>query len=174
MRDQSITIRKANISDAALISVLAAATFYEAYLEKDEAHNLAGYIAQSFEPQKIAAELADANTIYIIMFRSEKAVGYAKLGKASTLDFIKGTNVAELKRLYIMERVYGQGFGERLLNYCIDMAGQMGFDTLWLQVWEENPRARRFYAKFDFVQTGKIDVPYGNVIGTNLVLEKNL
>jgi len=172
--NENISIRHSIPADARLISVLATTTFYEAYCEQDESDNLAGYISQSFDVHKIESELADPSVIFLLIYRSNKAVGYAKLDKESTLDCIAGPAPIELKRIYILERVYGKGFGARLLEYCIDLAKNLGFETIWLQVWEENPRAQRFYQKYGFKQCGKIDIPYGEVTGTNLVLQKSL
>lgn len=169
-----ITIREANLEDAALISVLASATFYEAYFDQDESGNLAGYISEAFGVQKIAGELRDPDITFLIISRSGKAAGYAKLIRNSTLECIGGEKPVELKRIYILERVYGKGYGARLLEHSLKLAADEGFDTLWLQVWEENPRARKFYAKYDFSVVGKVEMPYGDVIGINLVLEKNL
>ncbi|MEJ7847813.1 MAG: GNAT family N-acetyltransferase [Pyrinomonadaceae bacterium] len=169
-----ITIREANSEDAALISVLASATFYEAYFEQDESGNLAGYISEAFDKRKIAAELSDPDVTFLIISRSGKAAGYAKLVRNSTLECIDGEKPVELKRIYILERVYGKGYGARLLEHSLKLAANKGFDTLWLQVWEENPRARRFYAKYSFRAVGKVAMPYGDVIGVNLVLEKKL
>ena len=169
-----IMIRVAKLEDAALISVLASATFYEAYFEQDESGNLAGYISEAFDVQKITAELRDSNITFLIISRAGKAAGYAKLVRNSTLECIGGKKPVELKRLYILERVYGKGFGARLLEHSLKLAANEGFDRLWLQVWEENPRARRFYAKYDFHVAGKVEMPYGDVIGVNLVLEKSL
>ena len=170
----NFTIRKANINDASLISVLASTTFYEAYFEQDESANLAGYISEAFNKKKIASELNDPDITFLIIFHSGKAVGYAKLGRNSTLECIGSANSIELKRIYILERVYGKKFGAALLEYCLTLAKDCGFETLWLQVWEENLRAQKFYAKYDFRIVGKVEIPYGDVIGVNLVLEKKL
>ncbi|MDQ3220808.1 MAG: GNAT family N-acetyltransferase [Acidobacteriota bacterium] len=172
--EKKITIREANASDAVLISILAATTFYEAYFEQDESTNLAGYISQSFGLNKIQSELADPAISFALIFLSEKAVGYAKLEKDSTLGCIKGHNTIELKRIYVLERVYGKGVGSKLLEYCLSLAKDRGFESLWLQVWEQNPRAQRFYEKYGFEEVGTVNVPYGDVMGTNLVLEKSL
>lgn len=169
-----ITIREANLEDAALISVLASTTFYEAYFEQDESGNLAGYISEAFDSQKIAAELRDPDITFLIISQSGKSAGYAKLVRNSTLGCIEGSKAVELKRIYILERVYGKGFGARLLEHCLALSANEGFDSLWLQVWEENPRAQRFYAKYDFRAVGKVEMPYGDVVGVNLVLEKLL
>ena len=170
----SVTIRQALPTDANLISVLGAVTFYEAYFEQDTAHELANYITESFPPERVLAEIESSTNTFFIIYREEKAVGYAKCRTDNRHESIKSERAVELQRIYILERVFGRGIGEILLKYCIETARQKGFETLWLGVWEENKRARRFYEKHGFKQVGTLDFPYGETIGTNLVLQKQL
>jgi ribosomal protein S18 acetylase RimI-like enzyme len=169
-----IEIRRAHEADAKLIRVLGAVTFFEAYFEQDDAHDLANYIHESFDLEKIRAEIADKNTTFFIINLDDHAVGYAKLREGSKTDCIKTENSIELQRIYIIERVYGTGIGEQLLKYCLEFAKTRGFATLWLGVWEEIKRAQKFYAKHGFKRVGELEYPYGETVGINFVLEKVL
>ena len=169
-----LIIRRANVEDAKLISVIGTVSFYEAYFEQDNAHDLANYIYESFELNKIRAEIADEDAAFFIIFTGGKAVGYAKLRENSKADCIESENSVELQRIYIIERVYGAGIGAALLEFCLETAKQKGFETLWLGVWEENKRAQKFYAKHGFTRVGELDFPYGETVGRNFVLEKIL
>jgi len=169
-----IEIRKAHEADAKLIRVLGTVTFYEAYFEQDDAHDLANYIDESFDPEKIRAEIADKNAAFFIIYLDNHAVGYAKLRANSNVECIKTENSIELQRIYVVERVFGKGVGAHLLKYCFETAKARGFETLWLGVWEENKRAQKFYAKHGFKRVGQLEFPYGETIGINFVLEKVL
>lgn len=170
----NIEIRLADALDARLISVLATTTFYEAYFEQDAPHDLAGYIGESFDLDKIKHELADPHSTFFIVLRREKAVGYAKLIADSRDPSITTARTIELKRIYILERVWRKGVGESLLEHCLKTAKQLGNESIWLGVWERNERARAFYEKQGFVQTGTLEFPYGDSVGINLVMEKRL
>jgi len=172
--NMNFSIRNAGIDDAVLISVLASTTFYEAYSRQDESHNLAEYISESFAVPAVIDEIADPASTFLIAYVDGKAVGYARLIDYSTTDGVDIGRVIELKRIYILEHLWGTGVGELLLTQCITTASERGFDAIWLGVWEENPRARRFYDKFGFKQVGTLTFPYGDVVGINLVLQKNL
>jgi len=169
-----ITIRRAVQDDDKIISVLGIVTFYEAYFEQDEPLEMAHYLHESFNLSKIRTEIADENTAFFIIFRNETAVGYAKLREGVKYDCIEGENSVELQRIYLVERVYGSGIGEKLLNYCLEFAREKGFETLFLGVWQENPRAVRFYEKHGFRKVGTTTFPYGETFGTNWVMEKRL
>jgi ribosomal protein S18 acetylase RimI-like enzyme len=169
-----IEIRRAAATDAKLVSLLGAVTFYEAYFEQDDPRDLANYIHDSFAPTKILAEIGDETAVFFIVYLNKHAVGYAKMRENTKLDCIETENSVELQRIYLVERVFGRGIGEILLKHCLETARQKGFETLWLGVWEENKRALRFYEKHGFKAVGRITSPYGETVGTNLVMEKDL
>jgi diamine N-acetyltransferase len=172
--NQNIAIRRASPDDNVLISVLASTTFYEAYFEQDDPGDLASYIHESFEIARLDAEIADPASHFYLILRHEKAVGYAKLIIGSTHSSITSPNPVELKRIYLLERVWGTGLGDILLEHCVGTAKQLGAGSIWLGVWEENQRGYRFYKKHGFVQTGTLEFPYGDSVGINLVMEKPL
>lgn len=170
-----IIIRRAGIDDAALIAVLASVTFYEAYFEQDAPDALARYIVESFPPGLIGAELNDPNITYFIGFIDGYAVGYAKLREDLSGPGVTSKNSVELQRIYVVERFWKNGVGEALLDHVSGAAREKGFDTLWLGVWEENARGRRFYEKQGFKDTsGRLEFPYGGGVGINIVMEKSL
>jgi len=171
LKSIDLLVRKAVSADAVLISVLAATTFYEAYFEQDDPHDLAEYIESSFNLTQIKAELADPRFAFFMAFRGKDAVGYAKLRDAEIHVSVESKNAIELQRIYILERVYGTGVGEHLLEHCIAEARKLAKDTFWLGVWEENKRAQKFYAKRGFRQTGTLQFPYGDSYGINLVMQ---
>lgn len=169
-----VTIRTADERDAALIAVLGAVTFYEAYFEQDDPPDLAEYILESFAAEKIRAELEDTDSTFFIVYADGKSVGYAKLRENSKGAGVAVENAVELQRIYIVERVFGRGVGEKLLAHCLETARAKNFETLWLSVWEENRRAQKFYEKHGFRRVGTVKFPYGKTIGTNFIMEKNL
>jgi diamine N-acetyltransferase len=170
----NIEVRNASYPDARLLSVLAATTFYEAYFEQDAPHDLATYIGESFDLDVIKSQLNDPDSTFLIVFLDEKAVGYARLIAGSRHPSIATNRTIELKRIYILERVWRKGVGEKLLEHCMAIARQFGNDSIWLGVWERNERARRFYEKQGFVKTGTLEFPYGDSVGINDVMEKML
>ena len=166
-----ITIRRADAGDARLISMLATVTFFEAYFEQDDPPDLANYLAETFAADKIADELSDPETFFFIVHRGGPAIGYAKLRDKEPHPSVTPRNAIELQRIYCVERVWGTGVGEELLGHCIEFARSYGKYVLWLGVWEENPRAIRFYEKHGFTRVGTLEFPYGSTIGINAVMQ---
>jgi diamine N-acetyltransferase len=169
--EREITIRKAGIDDLRLISVLATTSFYEAYFEQDDPHDLANYITESFSHERLSEELQSAETTFLIAFRRGRAVGYAKLRDGEPNESIENKNAVELQRIYLIERAWGTGVGEVLLKRCLKEVRSMGKEVLWLGVWEENKRGLSFYAKHGFTRVGTLTVPYSYSVGINAVMQ---
>ena len=70
--------------------------------------------------------------------------------------------------------MWSGGIGEKLLDHCVGFARDLGKEVLWLGVWEENPRAIRFYEKHGFTRVGTLEFPYANSIGINAVMQLEL
>ncbi|MCU1289060.1 MAG: spermidine/spermine N(1)-acetyltransferase [Acidobacteria bacterium] len=170
----NLSIRHANIYDKNIICALGVTTFYEAYFEQDDSHDLANYVTESFSAARIEAELKDANSTFFVAELDGKAAGYAKLRENSEAECLSNENAVELQRIYVLERAKGRGIGARLLNRCAETARAKGYETIWLGVWEKNAAAIRFYEKSGFVKVGEVQFPYGKSVGTNHVMKINL
>lgn len=167
-------MRRATPEDANLIASIATVSFYEAYFEQDDSHDLSNYLVENFSPDVIAADLALPESAYFIASRNGKAVGYAKLRDGEVHDSITERNAIELQRFYLIERVWGTGIGDVLLDRCLYEARSMGKEVLWLGVWEENRRGLSFYRKHGFERVGTLTFPYGDSVGINAVMQLKL
>ena len=66
----------------------------------------------------------------------------------------------ELGGLFVDPRVQGEGLGRRLVEHAASLRG-----ALYLEVFEENTRARGFYAAMGFRETGRrVDEQTGHVL----------
>lgn len=54
---------------------------------------------------------------------------------------------AEISRFYVASRHRSNGHGLELLERVAALAQSLGFDALWLHVWQENASAIRFYER---------------------------
>lgn len=62
----------------------------------------------------------------------------------------------EIISLYLLPEYIGKGFGHALLHAAVEELRQMGFRSVFLWVLEENTRARRFYEREEFSESGKM------------------
>lgn len=167
-------IRRANFDDAALLAELGRSTFNETFAEFNKPEDLAAYYAEAFGVEKQATELADTNLTFFIAEVEERAAGYAKLQRGDAPSCVKGEKPCELARLYISKEWFGRGVGEALMQACVNEARETGHKTLWLGVWEKNERAKAFYRKWGFRETGSHIFMLGSDVQTDLLLERDL
>ena len=170
----SVTIRRATTEDAELLSELGARTFTETFAVDNTVENMDAYLADSFTPTKQLTELADPNTIVKIAEDDGVAVGYSMLSSNKTPDEIKVERAIELVRLYVSKDCIGKGVGAALMSDCLKQAGDLGFDSVWLGVWENNHRAQAFYRKWEFEVVGKHVFKLGDDAQTDFLMQRKV
>lgn len=166
-------------ADAERLSRLAATTFRDTFGAQNAPGDMERYLSGAFTPERQAAEIEDANsTILIAEHRvapdEADLVGYAHLVSESVPDAVRGPAPLELKRLYVARAWHGRGVAQSLMNAVLDAARARGARTLWLGVWERNPRAVAFYEKYGFTRVGEHTFVLGSDVQTDWVLARSL
>ncbi|HVF86496.1 MAG TPA: GNAT family N-acetyltransferase [Pyrinomonadaceae bacterium] len=165
-------IRRATIADADLLAELGARTFREAFAADNKPEDMAAYMAAAFSPEKQAAELGNPRGTFLIAEIGGVAIGYAKLNTGDAPVCVGGSDPIELARLYVSQEWIGRGVGEALMRECIEEARRAGRQTMWLGVWEHNPRAQAFYRKWNFHVVGEHVFQLGSDFQTDLLMER--
>jgi ribosomal protein S18 acetylase RimI-like enzyme len=145
-----MNIRYANENDASLLADLGRKTFNDTFASQNTPEDIALYLSNSFSEEKQTKELKDPNVIFLIAENDGSPIGFVKLNAYNTIEGISGDKPIEIERIYAIKEYIGKGVGAELMKRSIQEAQEKGFDCLWLGVWEENPRAIRFYEKFGF------------------------
>ena len=164
-------VRYGTTDDAKMLCELGAKTFYDTFAKDNTPENISLYVKESFSTQVQFNELSDANIIFLIAELENKPVGYAKLKLDSKIESIKGTNTMELERIYALHEYLGQGIGKELMLAAINEAKEKDCNSLWLGVWEKNPRAINFYKKWGFREVGTHIFMLGDDPQRDLILE---
>lgn len=169
-----LVIRRGVPADAGLLSELAARTFSETFAADNTAEDLAAYVATSFSVARLTTELEDPSSTFLIAEVDDSPAGYAKLHVGEPEKGVEGANPVELVRLYVLREWLGRGIGEHLMRTCIKEARQAGHETIWLGVWERNPRAQTFYRKWNFRAVGEHLFQLGADLQRDIVMERAL
>jgi ribosomal protein S18 acetylase RimI-like enzyme len=148
-------LRQAKLEDAAALTELAARTFYDAFAATNTPENMQAYMSAAFTVEQFAAELRDPQSAFLLAELAGQLVGYAKLVRGEVPECVPAPRAVELSRLYVDQRVLGQGVGPTLLQACFDLARREAYPAIFLGVWEHNPRAQAFYRKWGFVRVGE-------------------
>ena len=172
-------VRQATPADAALLSRLGEATFRDTFESENTPEDMAHYLAETFAPQRQAAEIADpANTVLLAERQSASGetelVGYVHLAAGPAPAAVQGPAPLEIKRLYVGRAWHGQGVAQALMDAALDAARSQGAQTIWLGVWERNPRAAAFYRKYGFARVGEHTFMLGTDVQTDWLLARPL
>ena len=170
----TVKIRYATPADNTLLAELGAQTFYETFAANNTPEDMAAYLAASFSPAKQAAELADPASTFLIAESEGSVIGYARLKVGQHAPGVTGVKPVEMVRLYARQDWLGQGVGARLMQACLDEAVKQGCDTVWLDVWEQNARARAFYHHWGFVEVGTQLFQLGGDLQHDLILQRSV
>ncbi|HUF80787.1 MAG TPA: GNAT family N-acetyltransferase [Burkholderiales bacterium] len=171
-----VSIRRALAEDAVAVALLAGRSFRDAFGTDNTPDDIEDYIRESFAMERVREEMLDASNIFLLAFTaaSVSPVGYAKLRTGETEPSVTGPDPLELHRLYLEQGAIGFGVGAALMRASLDAAWHGGYRTLWLGVWERNPRAIAFYERWGFVVTGQHEFQLGSDRQTDLIMARSV
>lgn len=169
-----VIIRPAQPADVQALAALARVTFYEAYDTLTRPSDLDAYTAEHYSLTQIARELADPRLAIWLGLHGEEAVGFLQLAVVAPPSEVKGRRPLKLDRLYLRKSAWGLGLGRRFMELMLRTAAERGHDSVWLSVWEKNPRALRFYQNWGFIDIGWEIFPTGEDRSIDRLMERLL
>lgn len=147
-----IACRNAAVADAALLSALSRRSFTETFGRLYRPDDLDTFLAR-LSPEGWAAELADPQFAVRLAEDDDEPAGFAKIGPPS-LPIESSGPAAELRQLYVLGPWQGSGVAATLIEWAIMQARSRGAAALFLSVFVDNHRAKRFYARHGFERVG--------------------
>ena len=124
-------------------------------------------------PQQ-TAELSHPAFTTLLAFADHTLAGFVQLRAGRPPACITGARPLELLRFYVAREWHGRGVAQELMEAARTAARSRGAGTLWLGVWERNPRARAFYGKSGFRDVGSQIFLLGTDEQTDRVMELGL
>lgn len=168
----SVTYRIATPGDAATLAELGTATFIDTFGHLYQPDDLAIFL-QNHSLVNWSKELADPAFEVMLAEDDGRAIGYTKLGPPH-LPFEPRGEAAELRQLYVVEDYKGQGIAAALIDWVIERARARGADHLYLSVFIDNHRARRFYERYGFEAEGTYAFMVGSHADEDIVMRLSL
>ncbi len=165
-------IRIATLQDVEALCQIGAKTFAETYGEQNTLENLHKYLEERFNTKKISDEILTAETVFLLVELNNETIGYAKI--RVNLAENPDPKAIEMERIYIEKALHGQKFGAVLMQKCMDVSRKKGYQSLWLGVWEYNPKAIAFYKKWGFEIFGTHIFQLGDDAQTDYLMIKKL
>lgn len=167
-------IREANRQDAELLVELGKRAFREAFAAQTSPEDMAAHLRTSFSIDDIKTQLNDKDTLYLIIDLQAEPVGYAYLYPTNPPASIKDLMAIQLIRFYLLEKCYGLGVGNTLMQRCLAESHARGYRTVWLSSWELNGRANAFYRRWHFKVVGKQQFVVGSDVQNDFIFRRDL
>lgn len=172
-------IRPAAAADAAPLAHFGEAAFRETFGPDNTPEDMAAYLPRAFGAEIQAAEIADPASVILLAEDvagpgAPTLVGYVHLVDRPAPESVDGPSPIEIKRFYIASAWHGRGIAQALMDAAFDAARHRGARTVWLAVWQRNPRAAAFYAKCGFTRVGEQHFVLGSDVQHDWVLARPL
>ena len=101
-------------------------------------------------------------------------VAFAQLRGGAAPTCVTGPAPIEIQRFYLAAEWHGRGLAQTLMAQALDTARAAGAQTIWLGVWERNPRAIAFYRKAGYADVGAHSFVVGTDKQTDRILTRSL
>ena len=164
--------RDARPTDANSLAAIGRDTFVETFGHLYRADDLALFL-ESHDAGNWANELADPAYAIRIGEVDGSLIAYAKLGPPK-LPFTTVEGAIELRQFYIRKQWHGRGLANELMDWALGEARRRVAREIYLSVFTDNHRARRFYARHGFVEVGPYAFMVGNHADEDIVMRLTL
>lgn len=171
---EHISVSKAGAADWQTIQELGRATFFETFAAGNTAADMAKYLEETFNDAKVQAELQEPDSLFYIAWDDKVQVGYLKVNTGTAQTELQDDNSLEIERIYVKSSYHGKKVGQILYEKALEVARNQQKTYIWLGVWEENPRAIRFYEKNGFIAFDKHIFKVGDDEQIDIMMKKEL
>jgi diamine N-acetyltransferase len=159
----TITVRRAQASDAETVALLGRLTFREAFgdLFEEREDELLAYLNQTFSVAKIASSMSKSQNQYWLASINDLPIGYAKQRYPSANTFINDPAPVQLQKIYILAEFIAHQIGRALMTATMQAAAVAKVKNAWLTVLETNHRAISFHKRQGWTRVGEASFTIG-------------
>lgn len=169
-----IKISKASIREIETIQQIGKETFFETFAASNTAADMKKYLDENFNQEKLSAEIEQPDSQFYIAWEDQRAIGYLKVNTGQAQTELQEESSLEIERIYVLSAYHGKKVGQLLYEKAQEVAGLLKKSSIWLGVWEENPRAIKFYTRNGFVPFGQHLFKMGGDEQTDIMMRKRL
>ena len=153
-----------------MLAELAGRTFHDTFAASNAADDMKLHLERAYGVAQQTAELSNPDISTLLVEQDGAAIAYAQLRGDHVPECVDGVAPVELWRFYVAQGFHGRGIAQQLMERVKAEARRRGAQTLWLGVWEHNPRARAFYVKCGFTDAGQHVFLFGTDPQTDVVM----
>lgn len=168
----TIIYRDARPTDAATIDRIFDSSFCDTFAHLYRPEDLEAFLS-TFGVSDWEAQLTSPAHAFRLAESDGQPVGYVKLGPMKLPIEVERPAIL-LDQIYILTGYHGVGIAHGLMDWAIDEARRRAAEELYLTVYIENRRARRFYDRYGFEDVGRYEFKVGNHVDEDVVMRKLL
>ena len=165
-----LNIRRVRRDEMERLRDISVTTFTDTYAQHNTPENMSSYMAKSFDPTRLRAELAADDTHYYFAERDAEVLGYLKLNFRSAQTNSSLQQSCEIERIYVVRKYQGQKIGKLLFDHAMRRAQNAKLTWLWLGVWDQNTKAIGFYKNMGFEVFASHDFTLGTEEQTDYLM----
>jgi ribosomal protein S18 acetylase RimI-like enzyme len=170
----NIKINSVFLEDYKSVQLIARETFFETFASSNSDADMQNYLAQSFSDKKVKEELSNEESMFYMALADDVPIGYLKINVGQAQTELQDSQALEIERIYVKAAFHGQRVGQLLFEKALEIAQETNKKSIWLGVWEKNPKAIRFYEKNGFVVFDKHIFRMGEDEQTDVMMRKML
>jgi GNAT superfamily N-acetyltransferase len=163
-----LAYRNAVPGDAAALAALGRRSFVETFGHLYKPEDLADFLLNHSE-ESWAEQLGDPGFAVRMTEADGEPVAYAKLAPTSLPFEPRGPSI-ELRQFYVLAPWHGRGISQALMQWVLEEAKARGAADLYLSVFIDNHRARRFYERYGFEYVGTYAFMVGSHEDEDLIM----
>ena len=168
----TINYRSAGPADAAALDRIFERSFCDTFAHLYRPQDLDAFLS-SFGIRDWEAQLRDPAFACRIAEVDSVPVGYVKIGPMKLPVETNGPALL-LDQLYVLNEHHGAGIAQTLMDWALEESVRRGAGQLFLTVFIDNHRARRFYDRYGFEAVGRYDFMVGNQADEDIIMRKML
>lgn len=172
--EKKLVIRRVGPEDVEAVVQIARKTFKETYEAHVKPADIQQYMDHSLASQVLQGELEANGSAWYMAFLDDEAVGFIKIRWENPAGHLQGRNPLELQRIYVLQEYQGFSIGSALIAQVKQYAQSHDFNTIWLQVWQKNTKAIKFYQASGFVIYDTTRFVMGNEVQQDFLMRYDL
>ena len=160
--------------DIKTLQAIAKQTFTETFGSQNTAEDLAKFLNEEYDFDKLKAEVENPESFYYFYYFEDELAGYLKLNVGAAQTESDYPEALEIQRIYVLQKYQGKRIGLAMMQQALVIAEELKKPQVWLGVWENNFKAQAFYQKSGFKKVGSHDFILGDDRQTDHILLKTL
>lgn len=152
--DQSIEYAVSGIHDGARLASMACRSFVETFGSRYAREDLELFLDTAYGPNALLSEIANPVIDFRIARCEGEIIAYAKLAALRAPAISPAPDALELCQLYVLKPWQGAGVAAALMEWALATARSRRAPEIYLTVFDDNPRAKRFYVRYGFADVG--------------------